>query len=159
MLGPAADLASSVGDGRSSGMGQVTPGSRWPCGREPNYMRARRHRRSEISFDEQFYPARPRSFRRRQARPQATAADIQRLGPARAENPKYVDWVRRRSMLRSARATARHYSGTRAMWRNPFSAPRPRAAVQAASVVHRYPLSLIIRPDESYLRTLSDATL
>jgi len=31
--------------------------------------------------------------------------------------------------------------------------------VQAASVVHRYPLSLITRPDESYLRTLSDATL
>jgi len=78
-------------------------------------MRAREHRPSEISFDEQFYPARPRSFRRRQARPRATAADIQRLGPARAENPKYVDWRRRRSMLRSARATARHYSGTSAM--------------------------------------------
>ena len=123
-------------------------------------MRARRHRPSQISFDEQFYPARPRSFRRRQARPRATAADIQRLGPARAENPKYVDWVRRRSMLRSARATARHYSGTRAMWRNPFSAPRPRAAVQAASVwFTAYPLSLITRPGESYLRTLSDATL
>ena len=77
-------------------LGQVQPGSRWSCGREPNHMRAREHRPSEISFDEQFYPARPRSFRRRQARPQATAADIQRLGPARAENPKYVDWVRRR---------------------------------------------------------------
>jgi trehalose synthase len=123
-------------------------------------MRATSHRPSEMSFDEQFYPARPRSFRRRQGRPSATAADIQRLGQARAENPKYVDWLRRRSMLRSARATARHYSGTSAMWQNPFSSPRPRAAVQAASVwFTAYPLSLITRPGESYLRALSDAAL
>lgn len=145
MPGPAADLESSVGNGRSPAWDKYCRVvARWSCGREPNQMRARRHRPSEISFDEQFYPARPRSFRRRQARPRATAADIQRLGPARAENPKYVDWLRRRSMLRSARATARHCSGTSAMWRNPFSAPRPRAAVQAASVwFTAYPLSLI----------------
>ena len=51
-------------------------------------MRARTHRPSEISFDEQFYPARPRSFRRRQARPLATAADIQRLGPGQSREPE-----------------------------------------------------------------------
>jgi trehalose synthase len=123
-------------------------------------MRARRRRPSEISFDEQFYPARPRSFRRRQTRPRATAAEINRLGPAKGENRKYVDWLLRRSMLRSARTTARQYSGTAIMWRNPYSSPRPRAAVRAASVwFTAYPLSLITRPGESYLRTLGDEAL
>ena len=41
-------------------------------------MRARNHRPSQISFDEQFYPARPRSFRRRQPRPNVTAEATQR---------------------------------------------------------------------------------
>jgi len=123
-------------------------------------MRARSHRPSEISFDEQFYPARPRSFRRRRARPQITAEDVERLGLAKADNRKYVDWLRRRSMLQSARATARQYSGTGIMWRNPFSTPRPRVAVRTASVwFTAYPLSLITRPGESYLRTLGDEAL
>jgi trehalose synthase len=123
-------------------------------------MRARNHRPGLISFDEQFYPARPRSFRRRQARPRITADEVQRLGPPRGDNLRYVNWLRRRSMLRSARATARHYSGTAAMWQNPFSIPRPRAAVRAASVwFTAYPLSLITRPGESYLRTLGDEAL
>jgi len=123
-------------------------------------MRNRRHRPSQISFDEQFYPARPRSFRRRRPRPQVTAADIQRMGPAKAENRRYVDWLRRHSMLRSARITARNYSGSSVMWQNPFSIPRPRAAVRAAPVwFTAYPLSLITRQDESYLRTLGDEAL
>ncbi|HEX9043230.1 MAG TPA: hypothetical protein VF838_19805 [Trebonia sp.] len=107
-------------------------------------MRDRRLRPSQISFDEQFYPARPRSFRRRRTRPQVTAADIARMGPATAENRKYVEWMRRHSMLRAARNTARNYSGSSVMWRNPFSTPRPRAAVRTASVwFTAYPLSLI----------------
>lgn len=123
-------------------------------------MPARRHRPSQISFDEQFYPARPRSVRRRQARRHPTAAEIQRLGPAQAENRRYVAWLQRRSMLRSAQATARHYSGSGIMWRNPFSTPRPRAAVRTASVwFTAYPLSLITRPGESYLRTLGHEDL
>ena len=123
-------------------------------------MRDRRHRPSQLSFDEQFYPARPRSFRRRRVRPRVTAADIQRMGPAKAENRKYVDWLRRHSMLRAARATGRNYSGSSVMWRNPFSTPRPRAAVRTASVwFTAYPLSLITRPGESYLRTLGDESL
>jgi trehalose synthase len=122
-------------------------------------MHARR-RLSEISFDEQFYPARPRSFRRRQTRPRITPEDVERLGPPQGGNRKYVGWLYRRSMLRSARATARQYSGTGIMWRNPYSTPRPRAAARAASVWFTgYPLSLITRPGESYLRTLGDEAL
>jgi len=123
-------------------------------------MRARRHRPSQISFDEQFYPARPKSIRRRRTRPQVTAADIARMGPARAENRKYVEWMRRHSMLRASRNTARNYSGSSVMWRNPFSTPRPRSAVRTASVwFTAYPLSLITRSGESYLRTLGDEAL
>ena len=123
-------------------------------------MRAKGHHPSKISFDEQFYPARPRSFRRRQGRPRLTTEDIERLGQPRGDNRKYVDRLRRRSMLQSARTTARQYSGTGIMWRNPFSIPRPRAAVRAASVwFTAYPLSLITRPGESYLRTLGDEAL
>ena len=123
-------------------------------------MRSRKNRPSQLSFDEQFYPARPRSFRRRRPRPQVTAEDIQRMGPARAENRKYVEWMRRHSMLRSARATARSYSGNSVMWQNPYSTPRPRAAVRTAAVwFTAYPLSLVTRPNQSYLRTLGDEEL
>ena len=46
------------------------------------------------------------------------------------------------------------------MWRNPYSTPRPRAAARGASVwFTAYPLSLITRPGESYLRTLGDEAL
>jgi trehalose synthase len=89
-----------------------------------------------------------------------TAEDIARMGPARADNRKYVEWMRRHSMLRSARNTARNYSGSSVMWQNPFSTPRPRAAVRTAAVwFTAYPLSLITRPGESYLRTLGDEAL
>ena len=122
--------------------------------------RPRGNRPSEISFDEMFYPARPRSFRRRQSRPRLTAEDIERLGQPEGDNRKYIERLRRQSMLQSARATARQYSGTGIMWRNPFSTPRPRAAVRTASVwFTAYPHSLITRPGESYLRTLGDEAL
>ncbi len=44
------------------------------------------------------------------------------------------------------------------MWQNPFAnPPNPRSAVSAASVwFTAYPLSLITRPDESFLTAMAD---
>jgi trehalose synthase len=43
------------------------------------------------------------------------------------------------------------------MWQNPYATPSPRGAVETASVwFTAYPLSLITRPNESFLKALAD---
>ena len=43
------------------------------------------------------------------------------------------------------------------MWQNPYANPNPRGAVETASVwFTAYPLSLITRPNESFLKTMAD---
>jgi len=81
-------------------------------------------------------------------------------GPASADNPEYVDWLVRGSMLRSATLTAGQLSGTGVMWQRSYSMPDPKAAVRTASVwFTAYPASLITAPDRSFIATLADDEL
>src|SRR3954447_7892103 len=118
------------------------------------------HQPSEITYDEQFYPARPRRLR-----PSARRAlrDVSRQGTSgepSADNPAYVQWLVEESMLWDAKQLAIQLSGQGSMWQNPFAHPDPRAAVRGVEV--RFtddPLSLITRRGDSYLSGLADAAL
>src|SRR4051794_34592545 len=118
------------------------------------------HQPSEITYDEQFYPARPRRLR-----PSARRAlrDVSRQGTSgepSADNPAYVQWLVEESMLWDAKQLAIQLSGQGSMWQNPFAHPDPRAAVERASVwFTAYPLSFVTRPGESFLAGLADRSL
>ncbi len=120
------------------------------------------HEPSEISYDEQRYPARPRRLR-----PKVRLRDLFAIGP-RAErtgkpsgdNPAYVGWLVERSMLEDAKRFATVFSGHGGMWQNPFANPDPRAAIQRSSVwFTAYPISMITKPGTSFLGTLGDEAL
>ena len=112
----------------------------------------------EISYDEQFYPARPRQLRPRARRRPWTPG--QPPFEADARNPVYVEWLRNQSMLGDAKVIARQLSGQASMWQNPFAYPNPRAAVDRASVwFTAYPLSLITGPAQTFLAALGDPGL
>jgi trehalose synthase len=116
---------------------------------------------AEITYDEQFYPARPRRLRP-SARRQSLAAVVPDPvdGPPDASNPGYVSWLRDQSMLRDANQIATQLSGQGSMWQNPFAHPDPRAALRHAQVWFTgYPLSLITPSAASYLSTLGDPAL
>src|SRR3954452_192706 len=91
---------------------------------------AQGHQPPEITFDEQFYPARPKRFR-----PSARRSLRRRLadklgGEQMADNREYVEWLVGESMLSAANRLASQISGSGAMWQNPFAHPDPRAAVE-----------------------------
>src|ERR1700728_2732616 len=116
------------------------------------------HVASEITYDEQFYPARPRRLtptaRRIARRP--TEAE----GEPNAENPGYVSWLIDESMLNDANELARQLSGSGNMLQNPFAHPDPRAAVRRAGVwFTAYPLSFVTRADQSFLSGLAEPSL
>ena len=116
------------------------------------------HVPSEITYDEQFYPARPRRLtptaRRIARRP--TEAE----GEPNAENPKYVAWLMDESMLNDANALAKQLSGSGNMLQNPFADPDPRAAMRRAAVWYTaYPSSFLTRNDQTYLSGLADPRL
>ena len=113
---------------------------------------------SAISYDEHLHPARPRTLR---FRPRVKAPFVRRSvtrdGPATGENPAYVSWLLSQSMLADANEISQQFSGQGSMWQNPYADPDPRAAVATASVwFTAYPLSLITRPDESFLTAMAD---
>jgi trehalose synthase len=120
------------------------------------------HEASEISYDEQRYPARPRRLR-----PKARLRELFTMGPRaertgkpRGDNSAYVGWLVERSMLEDAKRYARLFSGQGSMWQNPFANPDPRAAIQKASVwFTAYPISMITKPGTSYLGSLGDEDL
>src|SRR4051795_7050471 len=118
------------------------------------------HQPSEITYDEQFYPARPRRLR-----PSARRAlrDVSRQGTSgepSADNPAYVQWLVEESMLWDAKQLAIQLSGQGSMWQNPFAHPDPRAAVERASVwFTAYPLSFVTRRGETFLAALADRGL
>jgi trehalose synthase len=123
---------------------------------------ATEHEPSEITYSEQFYPARPRALRpRARLRPQGAPTHGEELtGEAVGTNPFYVAWLQRESMLHDANAIAGQFSGQGSMWQNPYANPSPETAVEAAPVwFTAYPLSLVTKPGSSFLGTLADPDL
>ncbi|MEH6793347.1 maltose alpha-D-glucosyltransferase [Rhodococcus sp. 06-1460-1B] len=117
------------------------------------------HEPSEITYDEKFYPARPKPLRpsvRRANRSNSPTPDSEPV----ASNPDYVDWLTEQSMLRDAKLIAEQLSGKGSMWQNPYADPDPRAAVERAPVwFTAYPISVINAPQTSFLSTLGDEKL
>ncbi|MCU1572936.1 MAG: trehalose synthase [Micrococcaceae bacterium] len=112
----------------------------------------------EITYDEKFYPAFPRSLRPTARRRPWTPGRPPFEPDGR--NKVYVEWLRNQSMLGDADVLARQLSGQASMWQNPFASPNPRAAVDRASVwFTAYPLSFITRPGQTFLGALGDPDL
>jgi trehalose synthase len=120
------------------------------------------HEPPEITYDEQFYPARPRRLRPR--------ARLTRLFPLRSRsprsgkpvgsNPEYVDWLVEESMLSDATSMARQFEGLPSMFQNPYANPDPRSAIEKASVwFTAYPISMITPKGRSFLGTIGDPDL
>ncbi|MGX1163138.1 maltose alpha-D-glucosyltransferase/alpha-amylase [Arthrobacter sp. SLBN-100] len=112
----------------------------------------------EITFDEKFYPARPKALRpvarRRQYFANAPSLELDGL------NQTYVEWLRNQAMLGDANVMARQLSGQASMWQHSFAHPNPRAAVERASVwFTAYPLSYMTTPGQSFLGALGDPEL
>ena len=116
---------------------------------------------TEITFDEHLHPARPRTLRYRpRVKSPFTRRSLAQDGPASAENPAYVSWLLSQSMLSDANEISQQFSGQGSMWQNPYANPNPRGAVDTASVwFTAYPISLITRPDESFLKAIADEQL
>jgi trehalose synthase len=113
---------------------------------------------TEITFDEHLHPARPRSLRfRPRVKTPFHRRSVAQDGPAAGDNPAYVSWLLSQSMLADANEISQQFSGQGSMWQNPYATPNPRGAVETASVwFTAYPLSLITRPDESFLKAMAD---
>ena len=83
----------------------------------------------EITYDEQLYPARPRRLR---PRANLRGGSIRRTfsdpRAANGQNPAYVEWLVRQSMLKDADVLSRQLSGSPSMWRNPYARPDARRA-------------------------------
>ncbi|MEX5235325.1 maltose alpha-D-glucosyltransferase [Kocuria arenosa] len=114
---------------------------------------------AEVTYDEAFYPARPRALRPR-ARRNQQYADLKPPFEPDGRNKAYVDWLRNQSMLGDARILARQLSGQAGMWQNPYAHPSPRRAVETASVwFTAYPLALMTAPGRSFLAAVGDPEL
>src|SRR5262245_25395536 len=126
-----------------------------PAGAGPEYQG---NEPTEITFDEYLHPARPRALRfRPRVKAPFTRRSVTQDGPARGDNSAYVTWLLSQSMLADANVISAQFSGQGSMWQNPYATPSPRGAVETASVwFTAYPLSLITRADESFLKALAD---
>ncbi len=106
---------------------------------------ANEHQAPEITFDEQFYPARPKRFR-----PSARRSLKRRFAERRSggeqvtDNRDLVDWLVEHSMLADANRLASQLSGQGCDVAEPVRAPGPaRGAGARVGVVHR--LSAVVR--------------
>lgn len=122
------------------------------------------HEATEVTYDEQRFPARPQRLQRRpRPRAQLRGAGGRRVSDPRSadgSNPAYVQWLVSQSMLADADVLSRQMSGQPTMWRNPYARPDARRALHTASVwFTAYPISLITRPGESFLASLGDDRL
>ncbi len=123
---------------------------------------AAEHEPSEITYSEQFYPARPRMLRpRARLRPVGgSRQSVDKTGEPVGTNPFYVAWLQRESMLQDANTIASQFSGQGSMWQNPFARPNADEAIAKAPVwFTAYPISMITRPGSSFLSTLADPDL
>lgn len=72
----------------------------------------------------------------------------------------YVEWLQQESMLARGAAVASQFAGSGGMSQRSFAQSNPRAATQKASVwFTAYPISMITRAGESFLRMLADEDL
>jgi trehalose synthase len=118
------------------------------------------HEASEISYDEQRFPARPKPRPRVRMRRRLFWRRTERNGRPYGGNQAYVAWLQEQSMLGDAAAFATHFSGQGSMWQNPYANPDPRAAIEKASVwFTAYPISMITKRGTSFLGTLGDDDL
>jgi hypothetical protein len=102
------------------------------------------HEPSEVSYDEQFYPARPRRLRPRARLRLFARRPKEQIGKPSGDNEHYVSWLVDQSMLADATEFARKLSGQGSMWQNPFANPDARAAIEKTSVwFTAYPISMI----------------
>lgn len=115
----------------------------------------------EITYDEQLYPARPRRLRpRANLRGGSIRRSFSDPRAANGENPAYIEWLVRQSMLKDADVLSRQLSGSPSMWRHPYARPDARRAVSTSDVwFTAYPISLITRPGEPFLTALADPEL
>ena len=81
------------------------------------------HEASEISYDEQRYPARPKRLRPRgRLRDLFTVKPkVERVGKSSGANAAYVSWLVEQAMLEDAKTFATQFSGQGSMWQNPFA--------------------------------------
>lgn len=107
------------------------------------------------------FPARPKTLvKKARTKAQKQLSTIRKVGLPTAQNPVYIKWLQQESMLTAANKLARKYSGTGAMWQNPYAKPRPRMAVKKASVWYTaYPMSHITRENESMINALGSEKL
>jgi hypothetical protein len=118
------------------------------------------HAASEVSYDEQRYPARPKRLRPRARLRLFPRRKVERTGKPTGENPDYVSWLTEQSMLADAAEFAKQFSGQGSMMQNPFANPDPRAAIEKSSVwFTAYPISMITKRGTSFLGTLGDDDL
>ncbi|MCV7073986.1 maltose alpha-D-glucosyltransferase [Mycobacterium rufum] len=115
------------------------------------------HESVEPTYAEHLHPARPRTLRfRPRVKTPFVRRSVSQDGPANGNNPAYVEWLRAQSMLADANEISAQFSGQGSMWQNPYATPNPRGAVDTASVwFTAYPLSLITRPEESFLKAMA----
>jgi hypothetical protein len=72
----------------------------------------------------------------------------------------YVEWLQQESMLARGAAVATQFAGSGGMSQRSFAQSNPRAATEKASVwFTAYPISMITRAGESFLRMLADEDL
>ncbi|MGN6160343.1 MAG: maltose alpha-D-glucosyltransferase, partial [Marmoricola sp.] len=133
----------------------------FPSEEEPEIDPALEREPTEISYDEQFYPARPRAFRpRARLRTQTVEKPAAAEGEPVGTNPFYVAWLRRISMLHDANTISAQLSGQGSMWQNPYASPSPTRAIETAPVwFTAYPHAFVTRPDESFLAALAESGL
>lgn len=140
--------------------------SRSPDERPPVGAAGPEHQNTEVppadlgrTYDEQFYPARPRGLRP-VGRGRSRTPLVHPAGPPTADNDKYVEWLESESMLGDARTLVTQFSGQGIMWQNRYAEPDPRAAITAAGVWYTaYPLSIITGEERSFLGAIGDAQL
>lgn len=113
------------------------------------------------NFAERFYPARPIALAKRTSK--LATKPIRMVmsgGPAIAANKFYIRWLERESMLENANKQAVKYSGSSLMWQKPYARPRPRAAIERASVWYTaYPVSMVTKPGDSILASFANDDL
>jgi trehalose synthase len=77
-----------------------------------------------------------------------------------AESDDLIDWLKSRSMLKQADTLAHRLSGLADQWRHPYGESQFRKAAGCAPVwLTVYPASIVTRPGQSVLKTLSDPAL